>query len=1006
MATGGSIRLGPFELDGTNQCLRRGALEIPIKPRAWEVLRFLANRRGRLVTKRELLDGVWGDAVVSESVIKVCVREIRKALDDDADEPRFIETFHRRGYRLRAEAGAPAAGVSDDRLPVPTEPTRTRLPLRVTAPPIMVGRERDLQWLRDRFAEARAGQRQVAILAGESGQGKTTLLHGFLVEVQDRQDIALLRGRCVELHGASEPYLPVIEAMSVFLADDPRQRARLRQLAPSWRADLRDLPPDASAEDERFIATRGSRMREMVDLLGDLAADRTLILVIEDLHWSDASTLDLLQLLAARPAGCRMLVMLTWRQDDAIGERRVVRDTLHALIDRRIAVERTLGPLAEADVADYLRRLGLAASDEVVAALLRVTAGNPLFLSEVVAECGPDLDAAALVALVDRPDATPIPAAISRIFERQVGRLANAERDALEAASVAGLDFAVEAVAAIVERDGEEVENTFEQLARSSGLVRPRGVSEFPDGTVTARFVFRHALLRSFLYERIGRARRARWHRLLADRGVEAFGDRLAEIAVELAEHRERAGQTDAAIAVWRLAGEAAVRRHAYPEAERVLDRALALVGTAPGGGSVRLDLLEARGRVRRASGDMRGAAAAFAELADRAREDGDVQREVVGWLLRTSAASWIDRDLALHAVRAARELLPGVTDEVLQAHVRGACGYWHLLLVGYRDEDRRACEAARAATERAGRADLCLSHTVRLSYFECLRSRYTEALALADQGAQLARSVGDGFEFLLARFFAAWSLLHAGRWGLLLDLIDDSEAIARKNGHDPWACLFVMQRGWLHEHLGELDEAQRLCGEALVRVREGGQRFGELIGRSLLSYVHLARGDAAAARAEIDGTLAFIDTQPVLMDWIWRIHLIHGRSEARLLHGDLDGAEADARETLRQAAEPDERVYLALAWRRLAQVALRRQDLNTARQHAAAAVAALHGFEIPFAAWRVHEIAAECARLAGDGAAQQHHAEQRAAALAILDRSLADHPAMRARFAAGLRQA
>ena len=101
-----SIHFDPFCLDRANECLWRGKQAVALKPKAFAVLRYLVEHPGRLVTKNELLDTVWSDVAVSEGVLKFCIREIRKALGDNPQAPRFIETLHRRGYRFIAAVRA------------------------------------------------------------------------------------------------------------------------------------------------------------------------------------------------------------------------------------------------------------------------------------------------------------------------------------------------------------------------------------------------------------------------------------------------------------------------------------------------------------------------------------------------------------------------------------------------------------------------------------------------------------------------------------------------------------------------------------------------------------------------------------------------------------------------------------------------------------------------------------------------------------------------------------
>ena len=150
----------PFWLDPANEQLWMGLESIRLNRKAYAVLHFLAQRPGRLVTKDELLDGVWPETHVAEGVLKVAVAEIRKALNDVSRSPRFIETAHRRGYRFIG------AIESED---------------RETAPPSSreIEREQSLAQLDAWMAKALEGERQVVFVTGETGMGKTTLVEAF-----------------------------------------------------------------------------------------------------------------------------------------------------------------------------------------------------------------------------------------------------------------------------------------------------------------------------------------------------------------------------------------------------------------------------------------------------------------------------------------------------------------------------------------------------------------------------------------------------------------------------------------------------------------------------------------------------------------------------------------------------------------------------------------------------------------------------------------------------------
>ena len=192
MQSQNSNHFGPFRLDTVNECLWRGKQAVALKPKAFAVLRYLVEHPGRLVSKNELLDAVWLDAVVSEGVLKFCVREIRKALGDNARSPRFIETLHRRGYRFIAAISTTAPPSLESRVQrlaledqdQPSFPVPTLDPRRQTLDIPLVGREAELAQLHHWFDKALSGERQIVFVTGEPGIGKTTLIEVFLQSLE------------------------------------------------------------------------------------------------------------------------------------------------------------------------------------------------------------------------------------------------------------------------------------------------------------------------------------------------------------------------------------------------------------------------------------------------------------------------------------------------------------------------------------------------------------------------------------------------------------------------------------------------------------------------------------------------------------------------------------------------------------------------------------------------------------------------------------------------------
>ena len=208
------IRLGPFRLDVANARVLRDGRPVALTPRAFDVLHYLARRPDQLVTKDELLAAVWRDVVVGDASVKVCVREIRRALADDAAAPTYIGTVHRRGYRFLAPTAVTADGGGAGTGPAPIAetpsvtppvtlpvPPSTGAPAAASANPL-VGREGELGRLRACLARAAAGERQVVFLSGEPGSGKTALAEAFAAAAR-ATPAAVLAGHCFEQYGSS-----------------------------------------------------------------------------------------------------------------------------------------------------------------------------------------------------------------------------------------------------------------------------------------------------------------------------------------------------------------------------------------------------------------------------------------------------------------------------------------------------------------------------------------------------------------------------------------------------------------------------------------------------------------------------------------------------------------------------------------------------------------------------------------------------------------------------------
>ena len=244
----------PLRLETENEWAWCGERRLRLTPRAFAVLRHLVEHAGRLITKDELLTTVWRDAVVSEAAMASCIRDLRRALGDSSETPRYIETVHRRGFRfigpLAPPAAAPRPLASQNLGPAPGIERAATLSSAPATPRALVGREAELARLHARLASASNGRRQLVFVTGEPGIGKTALVEAFLSQVGTTVALRIGRGQCIEQYGAGEAYLPVLEALGRLgrAAQGEALVHVLKQHAPTWLAQLPALLDDGEVE--------------------------------------------------------------------------------------------------------------------------------------------------------------------------------------------------------------------------------------------------------------------------------------------------------------------------------------------------------------------------------------------------------------------------------------------------------------------------------------------------------------------------------------------------------------------------------------------------------------------------------------------------------------------------------------------------------------------------------------------------------------------------------------
>ena len=588
------IAFGRFRLDLANECLWQGARSISLRPKAFAVLKLLVENAGLLVTKQQVLDTVWPGTFVGDAVLKDNIRQLREALNDDAVSPTYIETSHRRGYRFIGKFSEAAASK-------PTAKTQSRIspvkPNEVSAsatPREVLGREPELGKMRELLNRALAGERQTLFVTGEPGIGKTTLVQAFLQQATQVEGLLVARGQCLEHYGAAEPYLPVLDGFSRLCRTPSGAQvlAVLRHHAPAWLAQMPSLLPHAERENLQSQAadsTRERMLREIAEAIETLTAQSPLLLVLEDLHWSDYSTLDLVSYLARRQDPARLMVIGTYRPVDVILSEHPLKRAKRELQVHRLCDELSLEYLSEQAVREYLnvRFPGHHFPLRLGRVIYRRTEGNPLFMVNVVEYL---IDRKMIVQekgawdlRVELSDVEKgVPANLRQLIEKQIERLDPDQRMVLEAASIAGMECSSIAIAAGLDMPVESVEKHCEELAGRHQFLSPGWLVELPDGTITPRHRFVHVLYRDVPYRTMAPMRRSQIHQRIAERGVAIYGDHCSEIAAELAMHFEQSRDWPRALQYLVQAADNATRKSAHHEAADLAQRGLVALKLVP----------------------------------------------------------------------------------------------------------------------------------------------------------------------------------------------------------------------------------------------------------------------------------------------------------------------------------------------------------------------------------------------------------------------------------------
>ncbi|HET7466088.1 MAG TPA: AAA family ATPase [Candidatus Dormibacteraeota bacterium] len=728
--------------------------------------------------------------------------------------------------------------------------------------PAFVGRESELSQLEDSLLSAVRGEGGVTVLGGEAGMGKSRLVRE-LSQRAERLGCAVMSGGCSEAE-LSLPYLPFLEAIGNYLTR--QDVAALRERLGAAAGDLAQLFPQmghAAAVSTDPVMSKLRLFEAMMLLLTDAARNRGVLLVIEDLHWADPATRELVDYATRRLRSTRVMMLATYRTDELHRK--------HALLPSIQAWRRSgLAQLMEIDALDATSVKAMVmsifeevqVSDEFRDFMRERSEGNPFVLEEMLRDAIDRGDIFRTERGWDRKAVHEIrvPRTVRDAILHRLAGLQPVEVEVLSAASAVGITFDVAMLAAVTGKPDSAVAAALEACVANQLL-------EEADREA-GRYCFRHALTRETVYEDIVASRRQQLHARIAE-VLEARPDWKA---VDLAHHLLMAGSYEQAVGMCVAAAEQALAAHAYRDAADLFERAIPHVKDV-----VERSRLMCRAADAYWNNTETQAAKGLLEEGIAGLEAAGLTVEAAGHRLLLGRCYWelLRTDLAREQFIRARDVLEtqGPSEALAVAYLRLS------LLASIHEGGSAGLEEAHKAAEIARHAGSAMA----LAWSWNFIALPTIATGHLDEGFEYfersyvsAREGNFHFQTLNAIYNASWCAIHVGRGREARKWVGREE----EWGGESWP-YYTQSLLALHE--GRVSDAMRLARTALRNATDAGNEKNIWRSRVMLAQVLAERDLHADAAAELPPVSSRVEGQDAIYDTTARVRtqLAAGDGEA-----------------------------------------------------------------------------------------------------------------------------
>jgi len=902
---------GPFLLNPAEGTLLSAGEPVTLAPKPFAVLRVLVERHGHVVRTSELMASIWPDTAVEESNLTVSISVLRKALARTQPRSHYIQTVPKHGYRFSEEVREIVSRDSDSAPPV-----HGLVQSRYPATRHFAGRDRELATLRNALLSAADGTPNFVAVGGEPGIGKTALIEEALERTQG--GFLLARGGCREHLGSVDTFLPILEALDSLIGKHEHFAGVLKDCAPTWYAESQTSGTcPFPAVHERDTAASDRLQGELLLFLREVTHVAPLVFFVDDLHWSDASTIAMLEFLAGRFAGesLRILLVTAYRPSELVADPRP-----YVALERRLQTHARctrilLDLLSRGDIEHYVsaRFPRNRFSVEFLDAIHRRTDGNPLFMVDLLGDLTrrgvlTEHDEAWEVARPELFDSQcDPPASVRAMVEHTIRQLSAPDHLLLSAAAIQGTEFDVDMLARSVADEPTGIHQRLHTLSTAQRIVRPASARGTGEDSTSVRFAFIHALYGEALRSALSPTRKALLSAAVARAILERHRHHVSHVASRLTLLFEAARDPAQAAQYALVAAQNAVRISGHREAIELAQRGLRLLEAVPSGPErthremmLLLTLAASRGVIEGyGTPEMRGL---YRRAKDLCRRGGN-QLPLVPVLIGLWSSHAINGEFG-PADEFAQELLaiseqsdaPGLQP---RGHLLHGSALAHL---GRLHEGCAELERARSAYGLfpdpcpfildAGVHTLC-----ELAEYLCILGWLDRGQQTVEEALALSGRLGDPYNITFAHVFAAIIHRRRGEPAEAARRADSALAYASQHGISDGLMFAAAVRGWASCRSGAIPEGVAFIERALAANR------ADIAPVPLLAIVaesYVLAGRAAEATAAVDLAIAKgeRDSDRFCLPELYRI-----RGESVLL-GRTAAGPREAEEHFTQAVE------------------------------------------------------------------------------------------------------